>query len=76
MRIVIVVVFSHGGHISAANATAQRGPVAMASTASVATTAALTAEARRGVPLAEGPPTFITVNQQIGRGAALHTGEG
>lgn len=68
--------FSHGGHIPAANAAAQCGPVVVAGTVSVATTAALTAEARGGVPFAEGPPAFIAVNQQIGRGAVLHTGEG
>lgn len=75
-RNVVVVVFSHGGHIPAANAVAQRGVVAMASSVTVATTAALTTEARGGVPFAEGPPGFITANQQIGGGAALHTGEG
>lgn len=73
---VIVVVFSHGGHIPAANAAAQRGVVAMAGSVTVATTAALTTEAIGGVPFAEGPPGFITANHQIGGGAALHTGEG
>lgn len=70
------VFFSHGGHIPAANAVAQRGVVAMASSVTVATTAALTAEARGRVPFAEGPAGFIAANQEIGGGAALHTGEG
>lgn len=75
-RNVIVVVFSHGGHIPAANTVAERGVVAMAGSVTVATTAALTTEARGGVPFAEGPPAFITANQQIRGGAALHIGEG
>lgn len=72
---IVIFVFSHGGHISAANAAAQRRVVAVASSVTVATTAAMTTEARGGVPFAEGPPGFITANQQIGGGAALHTGE-
>lgn len=73
----VTVFFSpHGGDIPAANAAAQRGVVAMVSSVTVATTAALTTEARGGVPFAEGAPGFITANQQIGGGAALHTGEG
>lgn len=68
--------FSHGGHIPAANAVAQRGMVAMASNVAAATTAAAAAEARGGVPFAEGPAGFVTANQEIGGGAALHTGEG
>lgn len=75
-RNVIVIVFSHSGHIPAANAAAQRRVVAMASGITVVTAAALTTEARGGAPFAEGPPGFITANQQIGGGAALHTGEG
>lgn len=67
---------SHGCHIPAANTAAERGVVAVAGSVTVATTAALTTEARGRVPFAEGPPAFITANQQIGRGAALHTGEG
>lgn len=74
--IVVGFFFSHGGHIPAANAVAQRGVVAMASSVTVATTAALTAEARGRVPFAEGPAGFIAANQEIGGGAALHTGEG
>lgn len=73
---VRVVVFPHGGHIPAANAAAQRGAGAMASSVTEATAATLAAEARGGVPFAEGPPAFIAANQQIGRGAALHTGKG
>lgn len=71
-----VIVFSHGGHIPAANAAARRGAGPMAGGVTVATTAALTAEARGGVPFAEGPAGFVTANRQIGGGAALHTGEG
>ena len=66
--------FSHCAHIPAANAT-QRGLMAVASSVTIATTAALTTEVRRGVPFAEGAPTFIAANPQIGGGAALHTGE-
>lgn len=73
---LIVVVFSHGGQIPAANAVALSRMAAIASCATVTTTAALTTDARGGVPFAEGPATFITANQQIGGGAALHTGEG
>lgn len=77
-------VLSHGGHIPAANAAAQRGVVVVVVVAmagggggvTVAATAALTTEARGGVPFAERPAAFITANQQIGGGAALHTGEG
>lgn len=67
---------SHAGLIPAANAAAQRGTGAMASSVTKATTAALTAQqARGGVPFAEGPPGFIAANQEIGGGAALHTQE-
>ncbi len=48
----------------------------MASSITVATTAALTTEARGRAPFTEGPPSFITANQQVGGGAALYTGEG
>lgn len=66
---------SHGGHIPAANTAAQRGVAAMAGSVYVATTAALAAKARGRVPLAEGAAGFVAANQEIGGGAALHTGE-
>lgn len=75
-EVIVVSFFSHGGHIPAANAVAQRGMVAMASSVAATTTAAAAAEARGGVPFAEGPAGFVTANQEIGGGAALHTGEG
>lgn len=46
--------------------------MAIASCVTIATTAAVTAEARGGVPFAERSTAFIAAGEQIGGGAALH----
>lgn len=71
--IVVVLLSSHAGLIPAANAATQSGvtAMAMASSVTIATTAALTAEARGRVPFAEGAAGLLTANQERGGGAAL-----
>lgn len=56
---VVVISDSHGGQISAANAEAQSGKVAV----TAATVAAVTTEAGGGAPFAEGPTTFSAAIQ-------------
>lgn len=69
-------VFPHAFQIPAAKAATLSGAVAMACCVTVATTAAVTAEARGGVPFAERSAALIAAGEQVGGGAALHTGEG
>lgn len=64
-----VLLISHGGQIPAANAAARRRAAATGGCVCVATAA------RGRVPLAEGAAGFVAANQEIGGGAALHTGE-